>query len=146
MFSLAFWWALAGIILMICEFAVPGLILFFFGLGALITAFLAWLIPSMPLTVQLSIFAVASLVSLFALRRLLKPIFMGRTSAASGDALSETLEGAEGTVTEAIAPGRAGKVKLHGTDWKAESEEELEVGQNVVVVRQRSLTLVVEAK
>ncbi len=36
MMSPAFWWALVGIVLMICELAVPGLILFFFGLGALV--------------------------------------------------------------------------------------------------------------
>lgn len=145
MFSPAFWWALAGIILMICEFAVPGLILFFFGLGALITALLAWLFD-FSLTVQLGVFAAASLVSLFTLRRLLKTIFTGRETASSEDALSETLAGEEGVVSERIQPGMPGKVKLHGTDWKAESEETLEAGQAVVVENQRSLTLVVKSK
>lgn len=145
MFSPAVWWVLVGIGLMICEFALPGLILFFFGLGALLTGLLVAFIP-MSLTVQLAIFGVASLVFLFGLRRLLKPIFTGRTSASSQDALSETLAGEEGTVTESIAPGAPGKVKLHGTDWKAESEEALEAGRSVVVVNQRSLTLIVKAK
>lgn len=144
MFSAAFWWAVAGIILMICEFAVPGLVLFFFGLGALITALLAWLLP-ITLTGQVVIFAVASLVSLFGLRRLLRTVFTGGTSANVPDALSETLAGEEGVVTEAIAPGVPGKVRLHGTDWKAESEEVLEAGRTVVVVNQKSLTLVVKA-
>jgi len=145
MFSPAVWWVLVGIGLMICEFAIPGLILFFFGLGALLTGLLVAFVP-MSLTVQLAIFGVASLVFLFGLRRLLKPIFTGRTSASSEDALTETLAGEEGTVTESIAPGVPGKVKLHGTDWKAESEEALEAGRSVVVVNQRSLTLIVKAK
>lgn len=144
MFSPAFWWALTGIILMICEFAVPGLILFFFGLGALFTALLTWLLP-LSLTWQLAVFIVASLVSLFLLRRMLKSVFTGRSTARSGDALSETLAGEEGTVSETIAPGAPGKVRLHGTDWKAEAEEPLEVGRSVIVVSQRSLTLVVKA-
>ena len=45
MFNAAFWWTIAGLALMISEFAVPGLILFFFGIGALLTALLAWVTP-----------------------------------------------------------------------------------------------------
>lgn len=127
---------------MLCEFAVPGLILFFFGLGALFTALLSWMIP-MSLTVQLVVFATASLVSLFGLRRWLKPIFMGGASAAD-DMLPEGMAGQEAKVLEPITPGVAGRVELNGTAWKAESEESLEEGQTVVVVSQKSLTLIVK--
>ena len=145
MFSPAFWWALAGIILMICEFVVPGLILFFFGLGALITALLVWMFE-MSLTVQLAIFAGASLISLFTLRRYMKTVFTGRSTASGEDVFTETLAGSEGIVSERIEPGHPGKVTLHGTDWKAESEETLEVGQAVVVENQKSLTLIVKSR
>lgn len=145
MFSPAFWWALAGIGLMICEFAMPGLILFFFGLGALFTALLTWLLP-LSLTMQLVVFTVASLVSLFGLRRILKPVFTGRSSAESADALSEGMAGMEGKVSVPIGPGSSGKVILNGTAWKAESDESLEEGESVVVVDQKSLTLIVKRK
>ena len=144
MFSPAFWWAVVGVGLMICEFAVPGLILFFFGIGALFTALLTLFIP-MSLTVQLIVFTVASLVSLFGLRRLLKPVFMGRTIAA-GDGIAEGMTGQEARVIEGIEPGSAGRVELNGTAWKAESNESLEKGQVVVVVGQKSLTVVVKHK
>ena len=144
MFSPAFWWAIVGIGLMISEFVVPGLILFFFGLGALFTALLTLLIP-MSLTVQLIVFTVASLVFLFGLRRLIKPIFVGRTSD-SEDGLSEGMAGQEAKVTETIEPGAAGKVLLNGTAWKAEAEETLAVDQTVVVTGQKSLTLIVKSK
>lgn len=145
MFSPAFWWALVGIGLMLCEFAVPGLILFFFGLGALVTALLVWAIP-LSLTLQLAVFAVASLVSLFGLRRWLKPIFTGGTTDVKADALSEGMAGAEGCVSEAIAPGAPGKIILNGTAWKAESEEVLAEGRAVIVTGQKSLTLIVKSK
>lgn len=145
MFSSVFWWALVGIGLMICEFAVPGLILFFFGLGALVTALLAWIFP-MSLTLELAVFTVASLVSLFGLRRLLKPIFSGRATAVRGDAPSEGMAGEEAMVVEAIGPGEPGRVTLHGTAWKAESADELEPGDSVVVAGQKSLTLIVKRK
>jgi membrane protein implicated in regulation of membrane protease activity len=145
MFSAAFWWTLMGIGLMFCEFAVPGLILFFFGLGALITALLVWLLP-LSLTLQLVIFAVASLVSLFGLRRWLKTIFSGRETDVNADSISEGMAGAEGSVSEAIAPGVPGKIMLNGTAWKAESEDVLAEGQAVVVIGQKSLTLRVKSK
>ena len=145
MLSPAFWWTIIGIALMISEFAVPGLILFFFGLGALVTALLCWIFP-LSLTWQLGIFVLASLISLFGLRRLLKPVFTGRATAVTKDALSEGLVDAEGTVTEAIAPGAPGKVLLNGTGWKAESDESINAGQAVIVVGQKSLTLIVKSK
>ena len=145
MFNSVFWWVLVGICLMICEFAVPGLILFFFGLGALVTALLSAIFP-MSLAVELGVFIVASLVSLFGLRRFLKPIFTGRATAVRGDAPSEGLDGEEGLVSEDITPGTPGRIMLHGTAWKAESEQSLAEGQSVVVVGQRSLTLIVKSK
>ncbi|MDF7798364.1 NfeD family protein [Pontiellaceae bacterium B1224] len=145
MFSPAFWWAIVGIGLMLCEFVVPGLILFFFGLGALFTALLVWIIP-MSLTVQLAVFAIASLVALFGLRRLLKPVFTGRSIDVNETDYSEGMAGQEAQVTEAIAPGAAGRVVLNGTGWKAESDEVLNVGQAVVVQGQKSLTLIVKGK
>lgn len=141
----AFWWTVVGVVLMISEFAVPGLILFFFGLGALVTALAAWLLP-ISLSWQLAIFIVASLIALFGLRRLLKPVFTGRITAVTPEALSEGLVDAEGVVTEAIAPGSPGKVLLNGTGWKAESDEELDAGRTVVVAGQKSLTLIVKGK
>ncbi|MCK4563974.1 MAG: NfeD family protein [Verrucomicrobia bacterium] len=146
MFNPAFWWTIVGIVLMICEFAVPGLILFFFGVGALVTALVSLFFP-LSLTLQLAVFVVASLVSLFGLRRFLKTIFTGRATAVNADdSVSDGMVGEEAEVTEPIAPGTPGKVLLHGTAWKAESEEMLEAGQVVVVVNQRSLTLIVKRK
>lgn len=145
MFSSTFWWAIIGIGLMLCEFIVPGLILFFFGLGALFTALLVWLVP-MSLTWQLTIFAIASLVALFGLRRLLKPVFTGRETDVNETDYSEGMAGQEANVTEAIAPDASGRVVLNGTGWKAESDEVLEVGQAVVVMGQKSLTLIVKSK
>lgn len=145
MFSPAFWWVMVGIGLMLCEFVMPGLILFFFGIGALLTALLVWLFP-MSLTLQLVVFTVASLMALFGLRRLLKPVFMGKETDVSTDSFSEGMVGQEAKVSKAIAPGHAGKVMLNGTGWKAESDEHLDVDRSVVVVGQKSLTLIVKGK
>ena len=126
MFSPAVWWAIVGIGLMLLELAAPGLVLFFFGLGALLTALLVWLVP------------------LFGLRRWIKPVFTG--SARTRDSYSEGMVGQEARVLAGISPDEAGKVELNGTAWKAESNEELEVGEAVVVIGHKSLTLVVKRR
>ncbi|WP_372808390.1 NfeD family protein [Pontiella sp.] len=143
MYGPAFWWTIVGIVLMILELAVPGLVLFFFGLGALATALLVLIFPA-GVALQLIVFAIASLVSLFGLRRLLKPVFAGRASRAGSAA--DGIVGSEGKVTEAITPEEAGRIVVNGTGWKAESEESIEAGRAVVVVGQRSLTLIVKGK
>ena len=143
----AFWWTLTGVLLMISEFVVPGVILFFFGLGALITALLVKLIPGLTLDWQLGIFTLASLSSLFGLRRFLKPVFTGRTRAA-GDAqtVNEGFAGEEAEVSRTITPEKPGKILLHGTEWKAKADETIEPGEHVEVVAQKSLTLTVKRK
>jgi membrane protein implicated in regulation of membrane protease activity len=128
---------------MILELAVSGLVLFFFGLGALVTALLALLFP-MGVALQLIVFAIASLACLFGLRRLLKPVFAGRARRAGTS--TDGIIGSEGKVTEAISPEEAGRIVVNGTGWKAESEESIEAGRAVVVVGQKSLTLIVKAK
>lgn len=141
-----FWWMLFGILLMISEFAVPGLILFFFGIGAFITALLGKLIPGLSLEWQIAVFTVASLASLFGLRRFLKPVFTGMTKVADEQSVHEGFMGEEAEVTQAIHPDKAGKVLLHGTEWKAIADEAIEAGTIVKVVNQKSLTLTVKHK
>lgn len=141
-----FWWALAGIILMISELILPGLILFFFGIGALLTALLSWILPLSP-NLQIIVFIIASLAALFGLRRFLKPVFTGRTSAqAASDDDPGALTGSSGKVVDAIAPGQNGRILLNGARWKAESADTLPEGTPVEVIGQNNLTLTVKRK
>jgi membrane-bound ClpP family serine protease len=61
-------WFLIGIVLLIMEFATPGLVIFFFGVGAIVVGVVCiFLNPSF--TVQLAIFLVSSVILLFGLRK-----------------------------------------------------------------------------
>jgi membrane protein implicated in regulation of membrane protease activity len=59
-------WFLIGLILIVSEFAVPGLVIIFFGLGAWAAA-LALLAIDMSLFFQIVIFLVVSITSLLVL-------------------------------------------------------------------------------
>ena len=141
MSSPTFWWIIIGLTLMLCEFAIPGLVLFFFGIGAIITGLFALFIPS--LNLQLAIFALFSLLSLFGLRRILKPMLTGKTTDRNTDYMPEGMIGQRCTVETLIQPDSAGKVILNGASWRAESNETLQPGTRVIIQEQRSLTLIV---
>ncbi len=140
-------WAVVGIVLLLSELAIPGFIIFFFGLGALITALTCGL-AAISINHQLILFLAASLLMLVGLRRWLKNIFTGFMAGKQNpqDNPDNTFTGKTAVVRECIKPGCEGKVELNGTDWRAESEEMLSPGDRVIVTGRTSLVLSVRKK
>ena len=137
-------WFLVGIVLLVLEFELPGLIVFFFGVGAIIVAILC-LIFKLSIDMQLIIFIVASLACLIVLRKWLKGIFYGHVKAKQ-DIKKEMNDfvGERAVVKEKITAGLGGKVKLHGTNWEAEADEEIEAGEIVEIIGKENITLKVK--
>ena len=136
-------WIIAGLALLLLEFVVPGLIIFFFGVGALVVAVLMGIFGDLSLNLQLVIFLATSVVLLFLLRRFLQPVFMGKTSGPDGSE-SDVYNGEKVSVTEAINPPREGKVTLHGTSWRAECDQTVAEGELVEVIKRKNLVLTVK--
>ena len=137
-------WALVGIVLLLLEFTMPGLIIAFFGAGALIVA-LVCLVTDVSLNIQLVIFIVSSILLLIFLRKWLKGIFtgnLGSEKGASGD-LKEFV-GERAVVKERITPELDGRVEFHGTSWKAQADEEIQKGTVVQITGQSNITLKVK--
>jgi len=137
-------WFLVGLALLIMEFALPGLIIAFFGVGAWIVA-LVCLITDIGINTQLIIFIVSSVLSLLFLRKWLKGIFIGHS--VSKQDLKEDLEefiGQKAVVKEKITPKAGGKVEFHGTNWEAEADEEIAVETVVEIVGKENITLKVK--
>jgi len=139
-------WFIIGIVLFVAEFAIPGLIVGFFGAGAVLVGLLNLLIP-MSLNLQLVLFIIFSLVLLLTLRKWLKQIFIGRVqSTESSEVEADEFVGEQAVVTETIQTGIPGKVELHGTPWKAESDVEIKKGTFVVIVAKENITLKVKVQ
>jgi membrane protein implicated in regulation of membrane protease activity len=137
-------WFLVGLVLLIMEFVLPGLIIAFFGVGAWIVA-LVCLITDIPINTQLIIFIVSSVLSLLCLRKWLKGVFIGHS--VSKQDLKEDLEefiGQKAVVKEKITPKAGGKVEFHGTNWLAEADEEIAVETVVEIVGKENITLKVK--
>jgi len=137
-------WFLVGLALLIIEFMLPGLIIAFFGIGAIIVAIVC-LITDISVEAQLIIFIVASVLSLLCLRSWLKGIFIGHVKGRQD--MTEDLQefvGERAVVVEKISPKAGGKVELHGTNWTAQADAEIPEGTAVEVTGKDNLTLKVK--
>lgn len=138
-------WFLVGLLLLLFEFALPGLIIGFFGVGAWIVA-LVCLITDVTLNTQLLIFIASSVLSLALLRRWLKGVFLGH--AGSKQDLKHNLEeyvGQRAVVTSKIVPKLGGKVEFHGSHWEARADQEIAEGTVVEIVGKDNITFTVKA-
>ncbi|MHC4146832.1 MAG: NfeD family protein [Planctomycetota bacterium] len=137
-------WFLVGLALLIMEFAMPGLIIAFFGIGACIVAIVC-MITDIGINTQLIVFIVSSVLSLVCLRKWLKGIFIGHVK--SKQDMTEDLKefvGERAVVKEKITPKAGGKVELHGTNWTAEADEEIAEGTMVEIIGKDNITLKVK--
>ncbi len=138
-------WAIVGLILIFIEFFIPGLVIAFFGFGALITALTTWIGISPTLHWQLLVFIVSSILLLVFLRKYAKKVFMGG-SKAEIDVPNFTVEiGKIVPVVEFIQPGEVGgKVRYQGTNWLARADEPIAPGESVKILDCDNLTLLVK--
>ena len=141
----SFWyWLIAGVILMVSEFIVPGFIIVFFGLGACITGVLALLFPQIPFTWEIFIFSVLSVVLLFSFRRFMPGVFKGKNVPCTEDVDLDSIAGASAVTVSAITAEKPGKVEFRGTLWNAKASEDIPSGVTVRIIARENLTLIVE--
>ena len=127
-------WSVIGLTLIVLEALHPAFVLVFFGVGALVTA-LASLVFALSSSHQLVLFTVASIVTLFSLRRWLKNIFYGHSKAAQKEfAALQSFVGVDGEVTEAIAQNGEGRIKVRGSFYTAVSDLPIAPGERARIV------------
>ena len=135
-------WFIIGLGLFLLELVIPGFFIFFFGLGAWITA-LVCLVWEPGINPQIIIFAVTSVLSLVALRRIIQKKFFYSKGNLSEE-VEDEFTGKEALATSDFGEDKNGKVEFKGTRWNAESTSEIKVGQRVVIIEKDSFKLIVE--
>ena len=138
------WWMIAGIVLILAEFSVPGVFICFFGIGALLTGCAVWIFPQMPFALTILLFSVLSVLFLFSCRRFMPKSFRGTTKVDRSDIEEDDVKGAEVVVTEAVAPDAPGKVEFRGSQWTARADREIAVGERAKIRERKNLTLYLE--
>jgi len=137
-------WFLIGLLLFLMELVIPGFFIFFFGLGAWVTA-LVCLIAEPGTNLQIIIFAITSVLSLVALRRIIQKKFFYNKDNIS-DAVEDEFTGREGIALNDFGLDKKGKVEFKGTTWDAESKFEISKKQSVVIINKESFKLNVKPK
>ncbi|MBK1828275.1 NfeD family protein [Haloferula rosea] len=137
-------WFVAGIILILLEFGAPGVVLCFFGAGAIVTSITTGLGLTDTIASQSLVFTLSSVGLLIGLRRWVKSWFVGDSNSASDD-VEDEFTGREARAMSDFAKG-AGLVELKGARWNARSEADIKSGDTVIVNRREDLTLYVEPR
>ncbi len=140
-------WFLVGLVLVLSELALPGVILVFIGIGAWMASLTTWLGWTESLGPQMLVFAISSLVLLLGLRRLCKSWLMGfsKTNADGSQDLDEFI-GKPVRVITGLTAGVQGKVEFKGAGWTAESDDTFAPGDTAVITGLDGLCLKVRRK
>jgi inner membrane protein len=137
-------WFIIGLVLFLMELIVPGFFIFFFGVGAWVTA-LFCIIGDPGINTQIIIFAITSVLSLIGLRRIIKKkFFYNKTN--SSDDVEDEFTGKEALATVDFGGEKNGKVEFKGTTWTSESTSNIRQGQRVTIIRKDSFKLIVKPK
>ncbi len=134
-------WFIIGFALFLLEFVLPGLILFFFAVGAWIVAILS-LFFDLSINLQLIIFLVSSVLTILLFRKWVKKIIWTRKHSSE---IEDEFLGKTGKAETYISPGKNGKVDFKGTSWDARSEDIIEAGENVTIIGNDSILLIVKS-
>ena len=138
-------WIIAGIVLIVLEFAVPGMVLVFLGAGALLVAVLVWLGLIESWTAAVTTWFVSSIVLLAGLRSFFYRFMPGEEEEGAStdedaDAYGEVVD-----VAETITPDAPGRIRYRGTTWDAACyDNTLEAGSKARIVYRDNLVWVVE--
>ena len=135
-------WFGLGVVLLLLEFANPGVVLIFFALGAWLVALLSMTVE-ISLNLQLGVFVVSSVVLLLVFRNRIKGR-IDRRQAAPEEGESDEFVGRRALVTREIRSDRSGRVDYRGTTWEAESGERIPAGAAVEILDKENLTLTVK--
>ena len=134
-------WFIIGFSCFLLEFVLPGLILFFFAVGAWIVAILSLFID-MSLNTQIVVFLGSSLLTILLFRKWVKQIIWTKKHSTE---LEDEFLGKTGKALTYIGPGQNGKVDFKGTTWDARSEDSIEMGDNVIIIGNDSILLIVKS-
>jgi len=137
-------WFILGLVLFLLELVIPGFFIFFFGLGAWVTALIC-LIGEPGTNLQIIIFAISSVLSLIGLRKIIqKKFFYSKDD--DSNKVEDEFTGNEALATSDFGSEKQGKVEFKGTTWKAESTSEIKQGQRVIIKEKENFKLIVEPK
>jgi membrane protein implicated in regulation of membrane protease activity len=141
-------WFVLGLIMALLEFAVPGVILIFFGVGAWIVAASTYFGLTGSFESQMLLFSISSILLFIVLRKWIKGKFCGHVSDVQD--LTQNLDeftGKSVVVIKDIIPEKpGGAVEFKGSTWNAVSDEYIKNGEFAIITEIDGITLKIKRK
>jgi membrane protein implicated in regulation of membrane protease activity len=137
-------WILLGLVLLLAEvITAGGFYILFFGVGAVIVGILSSLDLAGPLWLQIVLFPVLSVLSLWLFRERLLHLTQGGSRRDV-----DSLIGESAVAVDEIGVNAMGKAEMHGTSWNARNvgDKTLARGERCRVDRVDGLTIFVRAE
>jgi membrane protein implicated in regulation of membrane protease activity len=142
---LNYWiWLGAGVFLILLEFFLPGLVVVFLGVGAVITAGMLYTRYLLDPYHTIIFFSVSSVFLLATLRRIMLRFYPAVTEKVETDENVLIAGQPAETITIVYPDHFDGRVKYSGTTWPAKSENGIiPAGSQVVIIGRQNINLVV---
>ena len=137
-------WLVLGIVLMLAELLVPGLVVIFFGMAAILVGGLAALGIVQAWTTGIAVWAVGSLAMVLGLRSGAQRLLPGESDRGATDedveAFGEVVE-----VVEEVGPFESGRIRFRDVTWAAQTiEGRIPAGTKARIVARDNLIWIVE--
>jgi membrane protein implicated in regulation of membrane protease activity len=138
------WWVF-GVILILLEFILPGLVVVFLGLAALTVGVLEYFDLLTNLSYQILAWFIISIVYCLGLRMIVIKFYPSDTKKQNVDEDVDVI-GMKAVVCKDIGKDLVGRIRHGETTWPAESEndEMISSGEEVIIVGRDNLTWIVK--
>ncbi len=140
-------WLIGGVGLMVLEFLLPGGIVFFLGLGAVLVSALLYAGLIEGWIQAFTVWFIGSLMLVFGLRGLVQKFIPAQVDQGKTDEDLDAYD-ALAKVCEPIPAGGEGRIAFRGSTWKARNfrnDQNLDVGAEVRIIFRENLVWVVDA-
>lgn len=133
--SVMWMWGILGLVLLSMEMMTGTFYILWFGVAALLMTLVVWLAPAMGVPMQLFLYAILALGSLFIWRHFYNQTSVDfRIGQSQGDEI-----GTVGTMIKAVGPQQSGKIEfaqgvMGSRKWVALSDETIAMGQQAEIV------------
>ncbi|MBV6493739.1 MAG: hypothetical protein LDLANPLL_01762 [Turneriella sp.] len=140
-------WLVVGGVLVLLEFFIPGLVVIFLGVGAILTSGMLYIGYIRDPIVALAFFVFSSILMLATIRRFVKKFYPSDVERVESDE-DKLLQGKEAkTISEVLPDNFEGRIKYSGTTWPAKSVSgKIPPDKEVIIVGRENINLLVQLK